>query len=200
MPRASLDTLPPSSPGKLAHIVLRSRDPKTVGEWYKTVLNARPVIEGGSATALTYDAEHHRVLVIGMAPDDAAALNGDDVFDVYDKRRKLPGLEHFAFTHDNIANLLSTYRRLKRENIEPAFCVNHGGTLSLYYLDPDGNNVEMQIDTMTMDQAIEMMHTPAFRLNGVGYPFDPEELCQRYEAGEPLSALLASPYNTPVAA
>ncbi len=200
MKRAPLDTLPPSSPGKLAHIVLRSRDPQKAGAWYKTVLNARPIIEGGSATGLTYDAEHHRVLVIGMSPDDAAGLKDDDVYGVYDKRRKLPGLEHVAFTHDNIGNLLSTYRRLKGEGIVPAFCVNHGGTLSMYYLDPDGNNVELLIDILTMDQATEIMHSPQFRQNGVGYPFEPDELCARYEAGEPLTTLLASPYTTPVAA
>jgi catechol-2,3-dioxygenase len=34
---------------------------------------------------------------------------------------------------------------------------NHGLTTSLYYRDPDGNKVELQVDNMTMEQADEFM-------------------------------------------
>lgn len=199
-PRIPLDQVPPASPGKFAHIVLRSADVPKAREWYKKVLNAWSILEENDMGAgLTYDAEHHRVLILSLTPDEKEALSGKDVMAIYDERRKLPGLEHFAYTHTNIANLLSTYRRLKNEGIEPVFCVNHGGTLSIYYLDPDGNSVELLIDTLTLDQATEFMHSEAFAENGVGYPFDPEDLCERYEAGEPLSSLLASPYSATLA-
>ena len=194
--RVPLDQIPPSSPGKFAHIVLRSRDVPTAREWYKKVLNGWSILEENDMGAgLTYDAEHHRVLILSLTPAEKEALNGKGVMEIYDERRKLPGLEHFAYTHTSLGNLLSTYRRLKKDGIEPVFTVNHGGTLSLYYLDPDGNSVELLIDTLPMDQATELMHTDAFAENGLGYPFDPEDLCQRYESGESFASLTASPYS-----
>jgi catechol-2,3-dioxygenase len=200
MSRVKLDDMKPSSPGKFAHIVLRSRDVAAAREWYKKVLNGWTIMpDNDMGAGLTYDAEHHRVLILGLTPMEKMALEGMDVMDIYDTRRKLPGLEHFAYTHDNVGNLLSTYKRLKKEGIEPVFNVNHGGTLSFYYLDPDGNSIELLVDIMTMDQATEFMSTPAFRENGIGYPIDPEELCERYDAGVPLSELLASPYTHPQA-
>ena len=36
-------------------------------------------------------------------------------------------------------------------------------------------------------------HSRAFAENPVGVTYDPEELCQRYEAGEPLADLLGIP-------
>ncbi len=200
-PRLPLDQIAPSGPAKFAHIVLRSADVPKAREWYKQVLHAWSILEENDMGAgLTYDAEHHRVLILSLTPAEREALAGKDEMAIYDERRKLPGLEHFAYTHTNLANLLSTYRRLKKAGIEPVFNVNHGGTLSFYYLDPDGNSVELLIDAMTMDQATELMHSDAFAENGVGYPVDPEELCQRYEAGESLSSLLASPYTAAIAA
>lgn len=199
--RTPLEELPPTGPRKFAHIVLRSADVPAAREWYKTVLNSWEIVEGGDqAAGLTFDDEHHRVLILSLTPAEKAAMGDMDVMQIYDERRKLPGLEHFAYTHDNIANLLSTYKRLKRDGIEPVFCVNHGGTLSLYYLDPDGNSVELLIDTLTMDQAMELMTTPAFQENSVGYPFDPDDLCERYEAGESLASLLSSPYSAAMVA
>jgi catechol-2,3-dioxygenase len=193
MKRQSLDTIPPTAPAKLAHIVLRSADVPKARAWYMTVLNARDLMEGAEdAAALTYDAEHHRVLILGMSPAERAAAQEIDFFASIDARRKYPGLEHFAFTFNTLGELLATYRRLAKASITPVFCVNHGGTLSLYYLDPDGNNVELLLDTMTLDQSIDFMQNGAFRENAVGYPFDPEDFCRRYEADEPLKALLQS--------
>jgi catechol-2,3-dioxygenase len=194
--RIPLDQVPAAGPGKFAHIVLRSADVAKSREWYKTVLNASEIMEPNDQGAgLTYDAEHHRVLILSLTPAEKKALEGMDVHAIYDERRKLPGLEHFAYTHNNIATLLSTYLRLKKAGIVPTFQVNHGGTLSLYYTDPDGNIVELLLDTMTMDQATDLMHSKEFAENPVGYPFDPDDLCERYEAGESLSSLLYSPYN-----
>ncbi len=201
-PRIPLDQVVPSSPGKFAHIVLRSANVPASREWYIKVLNAKNIMEnaGDMGAGLTYDAEHHRVLILGMSPAEQAALKERDAMDIYDQRSKLPGLEHFAYTHNNIANLLSTYKRLKKDGIVPAFAVNHGGTMSLYYNDPDGNVVELLLDIMPMDQATELLHTPQFNENPVGYPIDLDDLCERYEAGESISSMIASPYTHPIPA
>ena len=56
-------------------------------------------------------------------------------------------------------------------------------------MDPEGNNVELQTDTMPMDQAIEFMYSEAFANNSIGAPYDPDELCDMYEQGVPLSKI-----------
>ena len=39
-------------------------------------------------------------------------------------------------------DLLDTYVRLKADGIVPHACLDHGMTMSFYYVDPDGNSVE----------------------------------------------------------
>jgi catechol 2,3-dioxygenase-like lactoylglutathione lyase family enzyme len=190
--RQRLDDMPQSAPCKLSHIVLRSANVPAMRDWYVAALNARVVFEGegGTGCGLTFDEEHHRIAIIGMPPGDVAKQHAiGDFFAQIDKRREMSGLEHVSFTFDGLGKLFSQYRRLKKQGIEPVMTVNHGAVMSMYYLDPDGNNVELQTDTLPMDQAFEFMYSPAFAENSVGAPYDPEELCDMYEAGVPLAEI-----------
>jgi len=36
--------------------------------------------------------------------------------------------------------------RLRELDILPVMCLDHGMTISMYYADPDGNGVEIQVD------------------------------------------------------
>ena len=38
------------------------------------------------------------------------------------------------------------YKRLKQQDIVPWWCINHGPTTSMYYRDPDNNQIELQVD------------------------------------------------------
>jgi catechol 2,3-dioxygenase-like lactoylglutathione lyase family enzyme len=185
--------MPPEPPIKLAHLVLRSANVPAMREWYLKVLNAREIVEGGgNACGLTFDEEHHRLLIIGMPPKDVEYQQSlGDLYAQIDQRRQMSGLEHFAFTYNGIGALLGQYKRLLADGIAPVFCVNHGPVLSLYYLDPDGNNVELQTDTMPMDMATEFMYSEEFQENSIGMPYDPEELCRLYDEGTPLSKIAA---------
>lgn len=180
------------SPIKLAHIVLRSTNVPAMRRWYMTVLNAREIVSSGEGDAcgLTYDDEHHRVLIIGMPPEDVERQQSlGALFEQINERRKAPGLEHVAFTFNGIGVLLGNYRRLKAAGIEPVLCVNHGPVMSMYYLDPDGNNVELQTDTMPMDMAAEFMYSEEFLNNSIGAPYDLEILCSMYDEGVPLKEI-----------
>jgi catechol-2,3-dioxygenase len=101
-----------------------------------------------------------------------------------------PGLEHVAFTYDSLDALLNTYVRLRDHDIKPILAVNHGPTTSLYYNDPDGFRVELQIDNLPMGMAQEFVDSPEGQANVVGVVLDPEELLRRYEAGEPARTLV----------
>src|SRR5439155_1512469 len=101
------------------------------------------------------------------------------------------GVHHIAYTYTGLGELLATYRRLKASGIEPARCINHGPTTSMYYRDPDGLRVELQIDNFaTMDEAHAYLTGPDFAENPIGVIFDPEQLIRDYEAGRAFEDLV----------
>ncbi len=93
-----------------------------------------------------------------------------------------------AFTYATLADLIGTYERLKAVEIQPTVTINHGPTLSMYYADPDGNNVELQIDNFeTAEEAQEFLESDAFADESCRVLFDPDEPAARFEAGEPAA-------------
>jgi catechol-2,3-dioxygenase len=167
-------------PAKLAHVVLRTARFKEMVAWYETVLAARVVHTDGVLAFLTYDDEHHRIAIAGIPG-------------LEDRPPTTAGPDHVAFTHADLGDLLATYARLKREGIEPYWCINHGPTTSLYYKDPDGNRVELQIDNFATEETNRWMRSGEFDQNPIGVVFEPEALLERYRAGEPLETLVRRP-------
>lgn len=165
------------SPIKLAHVVFRtSRFAEMIG-WYKQVLNATPAFESDSIAFLAYDDEHHRIAFInvpGLTEQPAGQA----------------GVHHVAFTYENLETLLDNHERLKAMGVEPIWPVNHGPTTSLYYADPDGNQLEFQVDNYdSVEEAGEFFFTDAFATNPIGVDVDPAELRDRLQAGEDQAAL-----------
>jgi catechol-2,3-dioxygenase len=184
--RRTLETKP-ATPVLFAHFVLRSSNVQPMIDWYSTVLNMRVVQRTDYICFLTYDDEHHRLGIVNIA-----GLHAPDA--------RSWGLAHVAYTFATIADLLGTYRRLKALGIEPYRPIHHGPTVSLYYRDPDGNSVELQVDRYaTKAETAAYFQTEAFRKNPIGVAFDPEALAQAYEAGTPESELLAMPDGPPAA-
>ena len=168
-------------PRQLAHVVRRTSRFEELVRWYCTVLNAEVVHSDGMLAFLTYDEEHHRIAIA-------------DIPGLPDQPPMAAGTDHIAFTYGDLGDLLHTFRRLKAVGIEPFWCINHGPTTSLYYKDPDGSRVELQVDNLPTAEAIEgWMRTGQFAANPIGVVFDPEELVARYEAGEPIETLTARP-------
>jgi len=60
----------------------------------------------------------------------------------------------------------------------------------VYYQDPDGNFVELQIDNFaTPDEATQYMHGSEYANNPVGVSFDPEVMREALRNGELTSTL-----------
>ena len=75
-----------------------------------------------------------------------------------------------------MGELLDNYERLAARGIRPFRCINHGPTTSMYYADPDGNRVELQVDNFaTPEEATAWMASPEFAANPIGVDFDPED-------------------------
>jgi catechol-2,3-dioxygenase len=165
-------------PTKLAHFVIRSARYQETVRWYQLVLGAEVGFQNPFLAFLTYDDEHHRVAVIDTAgapePPPGAV-----------------GVDHVAFTFASLADLLHTYRRLAAADVRPYWCINHGPTTSLYYRDPNGIQVELQIDNFASDQELAAwMRSGAFKANPIGVEFDPDVLAARLDHGDPLVELI----------
>lgn len=160
------------SPSKLAHVVLRTSDLKSMVRYYQDFLGARVIHENEVLSFLSYDDEHHRIAIVQVPGTQP-------------KAPKTCGLEHIAFTFNSLSELLLAYRQRKQKGILPIWPVNHGPTTSIYYRDPDGNEIETQAENFeTADEATEFMKTKAFEENPIGVDIDPEDLIKRLQNGE----------------
>jgi catechol-2,3-dioxygenase len=174
------------TPAKLAHLVLMTRDLPRLRDWYRTVLQATVTVEDPMLSFLSYDDEHHRIAFIGM-PDLPPRAAGPQV-----------GLHHIAFTYRSLDELLRTYERLKQLGIEPYWPIHHGVTISMYFRDPDGNSVELQVDAFdSMAEAKAYMRSDSFRNNPIGVLYDPDELLRRHRTGESFESLRQRPALPP---
>ena len=84
-------------------------------------------------------------------------------------------------------------RRLKAEGIVQVRTINHGPTVSMYYKDPDGNQVELQVDAFDKAGAASYFHSEPFAKNPIGVLFDADRMAADYEAGVPEAELLRRP-------
>ena len=169
------------SPTRLAHVVLRSAQLGALVDWYATVLCATVAFSDGNLAFLSYDEEHHRIAVLNI-PGLQRQPDG------------FTGVHHMAFTYATLSDLISTYERLERQCIRPVTCINHGPTTSMYYADPDGNQVELQVDNYdTLEEAGEFFYSPAFAMNPIGVDFEPAELARRFHAGEDEASIKRRP-------
>lgn len=169
------------SPIKLAHFVLRTSRYEEMVAWYKRVLNARPAFENGLLTFLSYDEEHHRVALIHVP-------------DLKDQTDGFSGVHHTAFTYGSLSDLMENYARLREIGVRPIYVINHGPTTSLYYADPDGNQLEFQVENYdSVEESTQFFYSPQFAENPIGVEFDPEEMLSRLRSGEPEAQLKHRP-------
>jgi len=193
-----------ASPVKLAHIVLWTTNLPTMRNWYVTVLEGRTVHENPALAFITYDDEHHRVALsdpvaaaalvkdLNEVPAGFAELLPDLVPATSQPAPAVPrGLAHVAFTYSSLGDLLTNYERLKEQGITPVATINHGATTSLYYRDPDGNQVELQIDNFgDWAASKEWMRTsPDFRANPIGVFVDPDRVAEAAASGESFAEI-----------
>ena len=173
------------APVKLAHLALRTEQLTVMTAWYCTVLEAEIAQGMPQAAFLTYDEEHHRIALLQSPGLETAPGNAK-------------GVDHVSFTYAGLDQLIATYERLLLEDIRPFWCINHGPTLSMYYADPDGNHVELQIDIFaTPAETNDWLINSDFGTNPIGVKFDPAELISRYRSGEPADKLLERPRIQP---
>jgi catechol 2,3-dioxygenase-like lactoylglutathione lyase family enzyme len=173
------------APHKLAHIVFKTPRPQQMLDWYARVLDAVVVFEDKRLAFLTYDDEHHRVALVKVP----RVLRIPGL--LMQLHRKVYGVDHVAFTYRRLEDLAATYRRLADVGIQPVWCINHGPTTSMYYEDPDGNRLELQVDNFESVEALDSwVKTGEFAKNPIGVEFDPDVLERLIAGGTPTADLV----------
>jgi catechol-2,3-dioxygenase len=183
--------MPRIRPAKFVHVVYRTRRFEEMIRWYETVFDARVQHKNPALAFMTYDGEHHRFAFVNLAILQPGGPETD--------RQGSIGVDHVAYTYRSLAELFENYVQLKERGIHPYWCIHHGITVSMYYGDPDGNQMEFQIDSYSSnEEANAFMHGPGFEVNPIGVEYDPEEWLARMRAGAPDAEFLHRRTHLPV--
>ena len=173
-------------PTKFAHVVFVTRRYREMLRWYETVFDARVQFQDGAATFLTFDKEHHRFVIADLD----AVLPGEGGKD----RTGLIGVGHLAYSFADLSDLADHYERLKAAGIFPFWVIHHGLTMSMYYGDPDSNDIEFQVDLFdSFEATTRYMQSGALVENPIGVEVDAEEFVARIRAGTPHAAFISRP-------
>jgi catechol-2,3-dioxygenase len=178
-------------PAKFAHVVYRTRRFQEMIRWYEAVFDAKVQYQNPVLAFMTYDDEHHRFAFVNLA---VLQPEGGDT-----DRQGSIGVDHVAYTYRSLTELFDNYVQLKAQGILPYWCIHHGITVSMYYGDPDGNQMEFQVDSYpSNDEANAFMYGPGFDTNPIGVEYDPEEWLARMKAGAPADEFLTRRVHLPV--
>ncbi|KAI1409828.1 Glyoxalase/Bleomycin resistance protein/Dihydroxybiphenyl dioxygenase [Hypoxylon sp. FL1857] len=173
------------SPIALCHVVLRTTPDgyEKLVNFYLTLLGAKITHKSHRLAFLSYDYEHHRLAVVADPNSHKRGPEGPQV-----------GLHHVAFGFEKLSDLATAYEERKALGILPIWCVNHGMSTSMYYEDPDGNEIEFQVDNYdTVQEAVDFMASKDFEENPVGVDFNADDFVRRVRSGEDEKSIKARP-------
>ncbi|MBV1876021.1 MAG: VOC family protein [Pseudomonadales bacterium] len=167
-----------ASPKHMSHVAIKTSNIKAMRDWYLLVFNGKARIDNDAACFINFDAEDHRIALLQLPGLEPA-------------QRKSIGIEHVTFTFAALGELLGNFQRLMALDITPFWCVNHGMSTSMYYADPDGNHIELQVDNHATQALLENWYKRGgFPANGLGTNFDPAVMLDKFCSGIPVSELL----------
>lgn len=176
-------------PTHISHLALATNNFDAVAGWWQTVLNMKPTLDADGMRFMTFDSEHHKVVVFEV----------DGLTSRTQGRPEVCGMHHIAFTYASFGDLASTYLRLKAKGILPYRAISHGTSFAVDYYDPDFNACELQCSCFpdaTDERAAlnEWLATGAFNRNPIGVNFAMDEAIRAYEAGVDAREIV-SPYR-----
>ena len=183
--------MPRIRPVKFVHVVYRTRRFQEMIRWYENVFAAKVQYQNPVLAFLTYDDEHHRFAFANLEILQPEGAEND--------RQGSIGVDHVAYTYRSLTELFDNYVQLKEQSIMPYWCIHHGITVSMYYGDPDGNQMEFQVDSFpSNDQANEFMRGLGFDTNPIGVEYDPEDWLAQMKAGASATDFLLRKVHLPV--
>ena len=147
------------------HINLKTTRLQEMIDFYRTLVGVEVIFHDQVGAWLSNDRANHRIALLAFA----------NFVDDPEKDTRT-GMHHSAFEYGSFEDLNASYLRLNEAGITPALCLDHGMTLSYYYADPAGNNIELQVDCFgDWEQSKEWMRSSdQFKANPIGHFVDPE--------------------------
>jgi catechol-2,3-dioxygenase len=147
------------------HVNLKTTRLQEMIDFYRELVGAEVIHQDAVGAWLSNDGANHRIALLAF-PN----FSDDPEKDAH------TGMHHSAFEYPSFEELNASYLRLKEAGITPPLCLDHGMTLSYYYADPDGNNVELQVDCFgDWQRSRQWMHTSnEFKANPIGAFVAPE--------------------------
>jgi catechol 2,3-dioxygenase len=124
-------------PERIAHVVIKVRDLERSKKFYTEILGMHVMrhVPEIRAVFLSFNSrDHHEVALFEVGQQ----AEGPKVNQV--------GLLHFAFRMRNEEDLLAAYQEFKEKGVPVSFTVNHGVSKSIYFRDPDDNELEVYTD------------------------------------------------------
>ncbi len=182
--------MPIARPVKFAHVVYRTRRFEEMLRWYEAVFGAKIQYQDPALAFLTYDDEHHRFAIANMSVLHPA---GDET-----ERSGDIGVDHVAYTYASVSDLLENYSQLREKGVTPYWCVHHDISVSMYYADPDGNQMEFQVDCIPRGTDTGKFMAESFAINPIGVEFDPDEWLERLRNGDDEASFLKREANEPI--
>jgi catechol 2,3-dioxygenase len=158
----------------LHHFNLKTTRLQEMIDYYRTLVGAEVIFQDQTGAWLSNDDANHRIALLAFP----------NFVDDPEKDTRT-GMHHSAFEYPGFEELNASYLRLKEAGIVPALCLDHGMTLSYYYADPDGNNVELQVDCFgDWRKSKEWMRgSEEFKANPIGVFVDPERIAADHARG-----------------
>jgi catechol 2,3-dioxygenase len=143
-------------PTMVGHVHLKVHDVERAIDFYTSVLGLDIEERHARFAFLSFGERHHDVALQEVGGDVDGRPSGRSV-----------GLYHAAFEVESEAALAAIYDRLLERGVEVS-PVDHGISKALYFADPDGNGLEVYLDTRAVNEADEW--------DGTNERFDPREL------------------------
>ena len=156
------------------HVNLKTTRLQEMIDFYGTLVGAEVVFQDQVGAWLSNDGANHRIALLAFP----------NFVDDPEKDTRT-GMHHSAFEYGSFEDLNATYLRLKDAGIVPALCLDHGMTLSYYYADPDGNNIELQVDVFGdwAKSKAWMQTSEEFKANPIGQFVEPGAVAADYADG-----------------
>ena len=122
-----------------SHMGIFVTDPARMEDFYTRVLGFAVTDRGSLETPrgpvdlvfLSRDArDHHQIVLASGRPEGG-----------------FNPINQISFRMADLAGLREMHRRLEKERVQELYPVSHGNALSVYFRDPEGNRIELFIDT-----------------------------------------------------
>ena len=125
---------------RVGHVVIKMRDLEAAKRFYRDVLGMKITDEREGFGVFFRFHEYHHDIAVFKVGEDAEAPSKNQV-----------GLAHIALVADSFDTVKAMYQRLKAHDVPIVRTVDHGITKSVYFQDPEGNELEIYCEAPGVD-------------------------------------------------